>query len=539
MLPIHFPEFMRISEIFYVESRDILLLTLSNESTNNSCHDGTIGNSYIGWINDITHKILNPIKQHWKLKLKIAITVYNNPLMTLNDIRTKILKGDFSSLANLGKGRKVVDPAELAKIFSSFPADTAIKAFVSIPEKAQPKTFAYLNKELQKQIIKGVDKEKASVILNDIASDERLEFYSSLKGIELSSFLKYLTEKNRAETFNFLGYPEKSVARFVNTDFAAIEQQMTIAEANELLRNTYQDTETVNVVYVVDKDGKLIDDIPIRRLVLNDPKKTIDEILDGFYVTLQMNESREDAVAKFKEYDRVALPVVNADNVLIGVLTVDDVLDIAEQQDTRDIQKFGGLETLDFPYVNTSFFDLVKKRAGWLVILFLGEMLTATAMGYFDAEISKAVVLALFIPLIISSGGNSGSQAATLIIRAMALKELTVKDWWFVMRREFFSGLTLGVILGSIGFARIALWQNLHWFNYTEHYLLVSSTVFFSLIGIVIWGTLSGSMIPIVLKKVGIDPAASSAPFVATLVDVTGLIIYFSIAAIILKGTLL
>jgi magnesium transporter len=459
--------------------------------------------------------------------------------MTLKEIKSKISKGDFSSLANLGKGRRVVDPAELAKTISLFPADTAIKAFVSIPEPSQPKTFAYLNKELQKQIIKSISKEKASVILNELASDERFEFYSSLSGGELSSFLKYLTDQNRTETFNFLGYPKNSVARFINTDFAAIELQMTIAEAIELLRQTHQDTETVNVVYVVGKDGKLIDDIPIRRLVLNDPQKKIEEILDGFYVALQINESREDAVAKFKEYDRVALPVVNADNVLIGVLTVDDVLDIAEQQDTKAIQKFGGLETLDYPYVHTSFFVLMKKRAGWLVILFLGEMLTATAMGYFDAEISKAVVLALFIPLIISSGGNSGAQAATLIIRAMALKELTVKDWWYVMRREFFSGLTLGVILGSIGFVRIALWQHLHLFNYTEHYLLVASTVFFSLIGIVIWGTLSGSMIPIALKKVGVDPAASSAPFVATLVDVTGLIIYFSIAAIILKGTLL
>ncbi|HMI65454.1 MAG TPA: magnesium transporter [Cyclobacteriaceae bacterium] len=459
--------------------------------------------------------------------------------MTLKEIKTKISKGDFGSLANIGKGRKVVDPAELAKIISFFPIDTAIKAFVALPEPSQPKTFAYLSKELQKQIIRSISKEKASVILNDLASDERFEFYSSLKGGEHSSFLKYLTEQHRNETFNFLGYPEKSVARFINTDFAAIEIQMTIAEATELLRNTHQDSETLNVVYVVDKDGKLIDDIPLRRLVLNDPGKKIEEILDGFYVALQINESREDAVAKFKEYDRVALPVVNSDNVLIGVVTVDDVLDIAEQQDTKAIQKFGGLESLDFPYVHTSFFALVKKRAGWLVILFLGEMLTATAMGYFDAEISKAIVLALFIPLIISSGGNSGSQAATLIIRAMALKELTIKDWWYVMRREFFSGLTLGVILGSIGFIRITLWQNLHWFNYTEHYILVASTIFFSLIGIVIWGTLSGSMIPIVLKKFGVDPAASSAPFVATLVDVTGLVIYFTVAVVIMRGTLL
>ncbi len=459
--------------------------------------------------------------------------------MTLKEVKTKIQKGDFSILSRLGKQKKMIDPAELAKIISAFDVDTALKAFVSIPEKVQAKTFAYFDTDLQQQVIKGISKEKGSTILNELDSDERFALYGSLKGAALTSFLKYLTPENREETYNFLGYPEKSVARFINTDFAAVRIEMTIAEANELLRNKHEDTETVNVVYVVDDNGKLVDDIPIRRLVLNEPSKKLEEILDGFYVALQVTESKADAVAKFKEYDRVALPVVDNNNVLIGIVTVDDVLDIEEQTTTQEMQKFGGLETLDYPYVKTSFFSLIKKRSGWLIVLFLGEMLTATAMGYFDGEIAKAVVLALFIPLIISSGGNSGSQAATLIIRAMALKEITIWDWWFVMRREILSGLTLGIILGSIGFFRIVLWQQLHWFDYTEHYLLVAATIFFSLIGIVMWGTLNGSMIPILLKKVGFDPATSSAPFVATLVDVTGLIIYFSIAAVILKGTLL
>jgi magnesium transporter len=459
--------------------------------------------------------------------------------MTLKEFRTKILKRDFSDFSKLERGKKMIDPAELAKVISSFDADTALKTFESIPEKSQAKIFAYFDTALQRQMINGLTKEKRSAILNDLASDERFEFYASLKDAVLPSFLMYLTEENRTETFNFLGYSQKSVARFINTDFASVKLDMTIADANQLLRNTYQDTETVNVIYVVDDEGRLIDDIPIRRLVLNDPGKKLEEILDGFYVSLQITESREDAVAKFKEYDRMALPVVNSDNVLIGVVTIDDVLDIAEENTTKEMQKFGGVETLDFPYVKTPFFTLIKKRSGWLIILFVGEMLTATAMGYFDNEISKAVVLALFIPLIISSGGNSGSQAATLIIRAMALKEITMKDWWFVMRREILAGLTLGVVLGTIGFLRIVLWQEMHWFDYTQHYMLVAVTIFFSLIGIVMWGTLNGSMIPIFLKKFGFDPATSSAPFVATLVDVTGLIIYFSIAAITLKGTLL
>jgi magnesium transporter len=272
---------------------------------------------------------------------------------------------------------------------------------------------------------------------------------------------------------------------------------------------------------------------------LNDTNKKITEILDGFCPSLSITETKRNAVSKFKEYDRDVLPVVNSENILLGVVTIDDILDVAEQVHTNEIQKIGGLEELDYPYVKTSFFSLLKKRASWLIILFLGEMLTATAMGYFDGEIQKAVVLALFVPLIISSGGNSGSQAATLIIRAMALKEIGLKDWWFVMRREILSGLLLGVVLGGIGLVRITLWQNLHWYDYGTHWFLLAVTIFFYLIGIVMWGTLSGSMIPILLKRCKIDPATSSAPFVATLVDVTGLIIYFTIASIILKGTIL
>jgi magnesium transporter len=224
---------------------------------------------------------------------------------------------------------------------------------------------------------------------------------------------------------------------------------------------------------------------------------------------------------------------------LVGIVTIDDILDVAEAEATEDFQKLGGLEALDLPYVNTSVMTMIRKRAGWLIILFLGEMLTASAMGHFEDEINKAVVLVLFIPLIISSGGNSGSQAATLIVRAMSLKELTLKDWFYVMRRELFSGFSLGVILGMIGFVRIAAWQNLKLFDYGEHWFLVGITIFLSLIGIVMWGTLAGSMIPFILRRLGLDPATSSAPFVATLVDVTGLVIYFTIAAVILSGTLL
>jgi magnesium transporter len=460
-------------------------------------------------------------------------------MMNLKEISKKIMRGDFSSLLGFVNSSRNVHPSEVAKMLGSVPIDTALEAYRSLPVNTQTKVFPYADLLLQRKIIKSLTKARASYILNELSSDDRIVFYSSLKGIERSTYLELLNEKSKDAVHDILGYPENSVARLINTEFATIDTEITIAEANEHLRKNHKDTEAANVIYVVDKDGKLIDDIPVRRFVLNDPAKKVAAILDGFCVSLKMTDTKEDAVVKFKEYDRVVLPVTNQENILLGVLTVDDVMDAAEQRDTKEIQNFGGVEGLDYPYVKTGFFALIKKRATWLIVLFVGEMLTATAMGYFDAEISKAVVLALFVPLIISSGGNSGSQAATLIIRAMALKELTIKDWWFVMRREVLSGLTLGFILGTIGFIRIAIWQNLHLYNYGTHWILLSWTIFFSLIGIVMWGTLSGSMIPIVLKKFKLDPATSSAPLVATLVDVTGLVIYFTIAAIILKGTIL
>jgi magnesium transporter len=460
--------------------------------------------------------------------------------MTLKEIRRKILRGDIIGLFRLfGKDEKSMQPSEVAQIFLSMPAASAIKAFQSFPEKNKIILFPYLDHLVQKQIISEIPKDEASKILNTISSDDLLIFLSNLKGVEVSAAVEYLNEKNKKIAHNLLGYPKESVARLINTDFVTLKREMTIEQAMAHLRQFHADSETANIIYVVDNDGKLIDDIPIRRLVLNEPRKTIEEIMDGFYVKLNLQDSKETAIDLFKQYDRAALPVTNDHNMLLGVITVDDVLDVEEEKNTKEMQRFGGLESLDYPYVKTPFFSLIRKRAGWLVILFVGEMLTATAMGYFDKEISRAVVLALFVPLIISSGGNSGSQAATLIIRAMALRELSFRDWWFVMRREILSGLTLGVILGAIGFLRITVWEEVHWYEYGVHWFLIAVTIFFSLIGIVMWGTLSGSMIPIVLKKFNIDPATSSAPFVATLVDVTGLVIYFSIAAIMLKGTLL
>ncbi|MCO6495317.1 MAG: magnesium transporter [Bacteroidetes bacterium] len=446
---------------------------------------------------------------------------------------------EFNIFSLFDKEQDKVHPAEIAEVLDSIPVEHACKTFSNLDSEIQIWTFPYVHEQLQHKLIRLLSLKQASYLLNNLSSDNRTSFFSDLSALERTVYINYLDDDNKKETLNFLGYSENSVARLIDTDYAAITQDMTISEASIFLRKNFKDSEAANVIYVIDKEGKLLDDIQVRRLVLNPPEMKITELMDGNFVSLHISDTQENAIQKFKDYDRVVIPVVNDDNILLGVVTVDDILDVAEQKETEKIQKFGGVEKLDFPYVKTSLFKLTQKRATWLVILFLGEMLTATAMGYFEDEISQAVILALFVPLIISSGGNSGSQAATLIIRALALKELTLRDWWFVMRREIFSGFFLGVILGGIGLIRITIWQLFKWYDYGEHWFLVALTIFFSLIGIVLWGTLAGSMIPIILKKLKIDPATSSAPFVATLVDVTGLIIYFTIAAIVLNGTLL
>ncbi len=462
--------------------------------------------------------------------------------MLVQDLREKVLEGDLSDLLLHSKDEDYA--TEVSKLLETLPRDIAVHTYLALPEAVQITIFPYLDHVSQRSVTEDMPKQQVSKILNSLTSNDRVSFFDILDGIEITEYLNLLNDKNRLATYDLLGYPEKSVARLINTNFTTVRKEWTIGQAREHLRRFYTDTPAANVIFVVDNDGKLVDDIPIRRLVLNEHGKTIADIMDGFYVKLDIQDSIDSAIQKFKEYDRVAIPVTNSNNVVMGVVTIDDVIDEAEEKDTKEIQQFGGLESLDLPYVKTPFFTLIRKRAVWLIILFLSEMLTATAMGHFQSELDAALVLSLFVPLIISSGGNSGSQAATLIIRAMALNELTTRKWWYVMRREILSGLTLGLILGIIGFIRIAIWQKLGWANYGmkttgEYWYLTAITVSFSLIGIVLWGTLSGSMIPMILKRIKLDPATSSAPFVATLVDVTGLIIYFSFAAVILSGTLL
>ena len=335
-----------------------------------------------------------------------------------------------------------------------------------------------------------------------------------------------------------LGYPDRSIGRLMTPDYIAVREDWTIQQVLDYVRAHGQDSETLNVIYVVDQQGLLIDDIRIREILLTDPIKHVSDLMDRRFVALKATDDQEAAVALFRQHDRSALPVTDTSGYLIGIVTVDDVLDVAETVTTRDIQRIGGSEALDEPYMQIALPRMVRKRAGWLTALFLGEMLTATAMGFFSDELSHALVLAMFLPLIISSGGNSGSQGSTLIIRAMALGEVKLRDWWRVMRREVVAGFMLGTILACIGFVRIVVWSAFS-DMYGAHWLVVAFTVAFALIGVVMWGTLIGALLPLLLRRLGFDPATSSAPFVATLVDVTGLIIYFSVALVTMHGTLL
>jgi magnesium transporter len=322
-------------------------------------------------------------------------------------------------------------------------------------------------------------------------------------------------------------------------DYVYVYEYYTVAQVLANIRKYGKKYETIDVIYIIDQNGCLIDDIRIRDVLIEQPEAIIKDILDGRYVALNVYDDQEHASQVFKMNNRTAIPVVDDNNVLLGIVTIDDILWVANEEFSEDMQKMGGTEALNEPYLDISLGKLFKKRITWLVILFLGEMFTATAMGFFEGEIQKAVVLALFIPLILSSGGNSGSQASTLIIQAMSVGEITIEDWWKILKRELVSGLLLGAVLGLIGFLRIIIWHTIKPGFYGDHPFLVAFTIGFTLIGVVIWGTIAGSMLPIVLKKLGADPAASSAPFVATLVDVTALIIYFSVAMTTLRGTLL
>jgi len=442
---------------------------------------------------------------------------------------------DFLRLRDMVRNR---DAADLAPVLTELALEDQVIVFRILPRKDAAAVFENLSPEAQETLLKAMAQEDVASILNNMAPDDRTMFLEELPAAATRQLLTLLTPAQRAVAVTLLGYPEGSIGRLMTPHYVRVRENWNVGQVLDHIRIHGQDSETLNVIYVVDDQGVLIDDVRIRELLLSPLDRRVSDLMDRRYVALTATDDQQTAVAEFRKYDRSALPVTDTAGVLIGIVTIDDVLDVVEAAATKEIQRIGGSEALDEPYMQISIPRLVQKRAGWLTALFIGEMLTATAMGAFENEISKAVVLALFVPLIISSGGNSGSQASTLVIRALALGEVGLADWWRVMRRELAAGVALGVILGSIGFLRITMWSAFSDI-YGPHWLLVATTVGMALIGVVLWGGLIGSLLPFLLRRIGFDPATSSAPFVATLVDVTGLVIYFSVALVLLRGTLL
>jgi magnesium transporter len=455
--------------------------------------------------------------------------------LALPEIRELIAAGDEQTLSEVLNRWLTPDLAELV---GALKVGEQIRIFRLLGAKRAAELFGYLDLIDQREVLDALPSSESADILNAMAPDDRTALLAELPSEQSRGLIELLDPRERAVARTLLDYPEESVGRLMTPDYLVVSKDWTIRRVLDHVRTYGRDSETLNVIYVVDPDGRLVDDLRIREILLAPLHSRVADLMDRRCVSLAATDDKKTAVQVFGKYDRTALPVVDSDGHLAGIVTLDDVLDVAEEQATREIQRFGGQEALDDPYLSTSMLAMVRKRGSWLVILFIGEMFTATAMGYFEAEIARAVKLALFVPLIISSGGNTGSQAATLIIRALALGEFGLRDWWRVLRRELLAGLMLGAILGSIGFVRIAAWNAVS-HMYGEHWVLLGLTVATSLLGVVVWGTLTGSMLPFILKRLGFDPATSSAPFVATLVDVTGLIIYFSVALAILRGTLL
>lgn len=443
---------------------------------------------------------------------------------------------DFSTL------KSVLDdllPQDIADLIADIPTpNEQAVVFRLVPKDTATEIFEYLDTDIQLNLLKALGNEEVSAILNDMSADDRTSLLEEVPASVAKEILLKLSPDERKIAKTLLGYPEESIGRLMTPDYVAVRSDWTVSQVLDHLREVGKKSETLDMIYVVNSKGILIDDIQIKEFLFAPLHSTVEELMDGNYIYLYVYDDQEKAVEAFQKYALPAIPVTDNSGILIGIVTHDDVITVAQEEATEDFQKFGAVEALDDPYAETPLLEMIKKRAGWLSILFLGETATAAAMAFYEHAIAKAVVLTLFIPLIISSGGNSGSQASTLVIRALSLGEITLKEWWFVMKREIVSGFLLGLILAVLGFLKIYI-SELSTGAYGEHWWLIGLTLGTTLVGVVMWGTVVGSMLPFILKRLGFDPATSSAPFVATLVDVTGLVIYFTFASLLLTGTLL
>jgi magnesium transporter len=447
------------------------------------------------------------------------------------DVGTALANRNFASVRQSFADKY---PADVAEAIEALDDDQRPILFRLLPREKAAEVFEYLEPEAQEGLIKGLAREQVARILNDMSPDDRTALLEVLPASVTKQLLQLLTPDERKVARQLLGYPEDSIGRLMTPDFVALHGNWTVQQSLDHIRRYGDDSETLNVLYIVDDEGKLIDDIRVRRLLLADPEARVSDLVGGMLVAMRASDDQESAVHVFSEYDRVAFPVTDSKGVLLGIVTVDDVLDVAEEEATEDMQKIGGMIALEQPYMSTGYMDMLRKRAGWLVFLFLGQLLTINALHFFSDQLQRMLALTLFVPLIISSGGNSGSQAATLVVRAMALEEVSLRDWWAVMRREIAFGLTVGVALASLGLARLFAGRGLGEQLIGDEWAAVSVAVGISLVTVVLWGVTLGSMLPFLMRKLGADPAASSTPFVATVVDITGLIIYFALATLIL-----
>jgi magnesium transporter len=434
---------------------------------------------------------------------------------------------------------KIFTPAELYESWPVLSIDERVEGFEFLQREQADDFFAQLSTKDRVQLILALPGGERRLWMRRLAPDDAADLIQEAPPEIRENLLTLLDDTTQREVKGLLDYAEDEAGGLMNTRYCRLRADMTVGEAISYLRRDARAREkTVYYAYVLDPEERLLGVVTFRDLIVSPGEKLIKDVMRTEVISAPEDLDQEALSKLFMRHHLLMIPIVDEEGRIKGVVNVNDIVDVLQEEATEDIQKIGAVETLEEPYLQVPLLVMIRKRAGWLAALFLGEMLTATAMGQFEAEIARAVVLALFVPLIISSGGNSGSQATTLVIRAMALGEVKIRDWWRVIRRELVTGLGLGLILASIGLVRILLWQGL--FNaYGDHYLLVALTVALSLVGVVLWGSIAGSILPFILRGLGFDPASASAPFVATLVDVTGLVIYFSVAEIILRGTLL
>jgi magnesium transporter len=449
------------------------------------------------------------------------------------------------SFAELREILHSLPPADVADILSQISPEEAAIAFRVLPRPDAGEVFAYMSPERQEELIRklGDSGEGGAVALVEAMDpDDRVRLLDELPSEVAQRIVNSLSPEERRRTQVILGYPPKSVGRLMTPDYVRVRPEWTVARALEHVRRWGRDAETINVVYVIDPQGVLIDDLRLRQLIVAEPDQTIESLMNRQFVALRADQPQEEAVELLLKYDRVALPVVDSNGVLLGIVTHDDLADVAQREATEDMQRMAAVAVLEEPFMSASVWQLFSKRAPWLALLFMSELLTSNAIGFFEEEIQRAAILAAFIPAIISSGGNSGSQAATLVIRSLGLKEIGLGDWFRVLRREFVVAMLLGLLIGLIGLARINLFGVMGWFrdpNVADHFFMLGITIGVSLLGVVLWGSIMGAMLPFIMKRLGFDPAGSSTPFVATLVDVTGIVIYFTVAILILSTTLL